>query len=80
MDRLGAVAMGQFQDSIAAQIAFRGRFAAQRQSDISLADMGRFVIRLGINGDRFDAQTAQAADHSPRDLPAIGDKDATKHR
>jgi len=46
---------------------------------IRVVHMRRLAIRLGIDGDRAQAQRAAAANDATRDLPAIGDEDGAEH-
>ena len=43
-------------------------------------DVQRVLVRLGIDGDRLDAQLAAGMDDAQRDLAAVGDQDLLEHR
>ena len=62
------------------QIAFGGRCGAKAHGLVRHLDVPRVTIRVRINGDGCNAQSARGVDHATGDFAAIGDEDFVKHR
>ena len=60
-------------DLLAVQV--RGRaLPAQRSGLVGLASVQRGDVVLGVDGDGVDAELRGGADHTDRDLAAVGDQ------
>ena len=80
VERLGAGGRCRLDDSIDAQVAFRGRRRPNVHRLVGQADVQRIGVRIGVDGHRFDAQLAVRADYADGNLAAVGDKDPLERR
>ena len=80
VDGVGAAAARRTQDVVDRQIAVACRRRADRVSVIRLLDVQRGAIGFGEDRYRFDVEFPARADDTHRDLGAVGDEDALKHR
>ena len=80
MHRLGARALAGVDDFLDQQIGLRGRRRADMHGLVGHFDMQRVGVRVGINGDRGDAQPPGGLNDAAGDLATIGDQNFTKHK
>jgi hypothetical protein len=79
VNRLGAAALGHFDNRIAPQIAFARRGWADAKRFVREGDVARVRVRFRVDrGDR-DSHAARGLRHPAGDLAAIRDQDLAEH-
>jgi len=78
MNRFGASEMRGADDARDVEVTFASGWRTDADGLIGKADMERMTIRLGINGDGFNAHLAAGADDTERDFAAVGYEDFMK--
>ncbi len=78
-DSLRAALFSGINNAVDAQIAVAGLLSAERQGDICRLDVLGVFIRIGIDGDADDPQSAQGADGAAGDFAPVGNQYAIKH-
>ena len=79
VDGISAGDDGGLDDLVGQEIALRGRGRAEQDRLIGLADMGRFGVRLGIDGNGTDPHPLGGPHHAAGNLAAIGDQKGLDH-
>jgi hypothetical protein len=75
MDRLGARLPRRLQQALAHEIALRGRAGPDEEGFVGGSHVHRLAVRLGIDGDRPDAELAERAKDPHGDLAAVRHED-----
>ena len=79
MDGLGARAARGVDETRRMQVALAGGGRSDALRPVRGSHVQGVFIRLGVDGDRLDAQGAAGADDAECDLAAIGDQDPVEH-
>ncbi len=79
MNRVGRGDLGCADDRGDVQVAPVGRGGADAHRLIGEADVKRFGVGFGVDGDRGDAELAASAKNAKRDLAAVRDEDLLEH-
>src|SRR5919198_3802420 len=79
MNGVGARDFGGRDEAGDVEVAVAAGRTADTDVVIGKADVQRLAIRLGVHGDRLDAQLLARADHPQGDLPAVGDQHFLEH-
>src|SRR3546814_4497777 len=79
MDRLRAGWFRDFQDRVAAQVAFLRPRAADRPCLVGQPHVLRIGVGLRVHRHRGDAEPARGADYPAGDFAAVGDEDLVEH-
>ena len=79
MDRVGAGDLGGADDRRHAQVAVGAARRPDADVLVGEADVQRVFVRLGIDGDRLDAEFLAGIDHPQGDFSAIGDQNFFEH-
>ena len=80
MDRLRPGRERGFDDGVAAQVALARRRRADAMRFVAGRDVHGVGVGVGIDRDGAHAHAPRGARDATRDLAAIGDEDAVKHR
>jgi hypothetical protein len=79
MDRVATGRDRKVHDIVDVEIAGQ-RVAAQAVGLVGLLHVERMTVGVRVDGRRADAHLGTSANHTHRDLAAIGDQDLSKHR
>ena len=80
MNRIRTAIAGDLKNAISPQVRIHRRSGSKAVSLIRMLHMQCAAIRIGIDGNRRDAQLAAGAKQTQRDLAAIGNQDFAKGR
>ena len=67
------------KDPLLVQVALARGKGTDADGLVGQTQVQGLPVRLGIHGDRPDAELAAGADHADRDLAAVGDEDLIEH-
>ena len=76
MDCVGASCAGRRNQLLRVQVPVA---ALQAYASVGLGDVRRTGVRIGVDGDRADPQTAAGGEHPAGDLPAVRDQYSRDH-
>ncbi len=79
VDRLGSRCFAGIDDEFRSKIGFACRRRTETDRFVGLFDMRRIGVGIGINSDRLDPHAARSADHSARNLAAVGNQNLFEH-
>ena len=79
MNRIHVADLRGADDPVDLQIRLRARRRPDADGLVRELHMERIHIRLGIHGQRFDAEFLAGADDPEGDLAAVGDEDFLEH-
>ncbi|MNT03455.1 hypothetical protein D3C72_1379920 [compost metagenome] len=76
MQRVRAGLARNAQQGVTVQIALRGGRGADRHRRVRFTQIRKIAVRLGIHGNRFQAQRAQRPDDTPGNRAPVGNDDS----
>ncbi|OSY53894.1 hypothetical protein BG846_00430 [Streptomyces fradiae ATCC 10745 = DSM 40063] len=76
---VGAGREGRGDDEVAAQVGVGGGRARQPHGRVGLPHVQGARVRVGVHGDRADAEVAAGAEDAAGDLTAVGDEQGLDH-
>ena len=79
VDGIGTGDLGGGDDAVDLEVGFLAGGRADADGFVGELDVHGIDVRLGIDGDGFDAEFAAGADDAEGDFAAIGDQDALEH-
>src|SRR3989442_9153944 len=80
MNRVGPGDFSRADDGRDVEVAVGASRRADADVLVGIFHVQRVLVRLGIDGDRLDAELAARHDHAQRALPTIGDQNFLEHR
>ena len=79
VDRLRLAAARHVEDFVHVQVGLAGRGGTDRVGVVGLANVQRFAVHVGENGDGLNAHFAAGANDAHCNFTAIGDQDSFEH-
>jgi hypothetical protein len=80
VDRVGADLLGRVDHLLDRQVALQRRGGTDLDRLVGLVHVAQLPVRLGVDGNAWNAEIAARPDHALRDLGAVGNQNLLEHR